>query len=204
MDRVEPYFEFDASEQARYRSAFEELAGPMRESTNAVAVTWVASPVGPLMIGAKSDAIVLLEFSSTERLPAQFARLRAQYPEGLVQSDNALIATLRSQLDEYFAGSRREFDVPLYYGGSDFQHQVWSLLRDIPFGETCSYGAIAKRLGDPKAMRAVGAANGLNPIAIVIPCHRVVNANGELGGYGGGLWRKRKLLDLERGQGSLF
>lgn len=205
MDRAEPYFEFDAAEQARYQAAFDGIAGPKRDYVpGPVAIDWVASPVGPLVIGATSDAIVLLEFSSVERLEPQFARLRAQFREGLAYADAPLLDALRAQLAEYFAGGRRTFDVPLYYAGSDFQHQVWSSLRDIPYGETCSYGAIAKRLGDPKAMRAVGAANGLNPIAIVIPCHRVVNANGELGGYGGGLWRKRKLLDLERGQGSLF
>jgi len=205
MDRAEPYFEFDAAEQARYRAAFDAVIGPRRDDPQgAVAVDWVASPVGPLVIGATMDAIVLLEFSSVERLEAQFARLRKQFREGLARANLPLLDVLRAQLAEYFSGARRQFDVPLHYGGSDFQHQVWSALRDIPYGETCSYGAIAKRLGDPKAMRAVGAANGLNPISIVIPCHRVVNANGELGGYGGGLWRKRKLLDLERGQGSLF
>ena len=94
--------------------------------------------------------------------------------------------------------------MPLEYHGSEFQERVWTALQHIPYGETCSYGAIAKKLGDANAMRAVGAANGLNPIAIVIPCHRVVNANGDLGGYGGGLWRKRILLDLEQGQGRLF
>jgi O-6-methylguanine DNA methyltransferase len=205
MDRAEPYFEFDAAAQERYATAFEALLGPKREQIDgAIAVQWVASPVGPLVIGASFDAIVLVEFSSQERLDAQFTRLRGQFREGLVHAKASLLDALRAQLDEYFASRRRSFDVPLYFGGSDFQHQVWSALRDIPYGETCSYGAIAKRVGDPKAVRAVGAANGLNPIAIVIPCHRVVNANGELGGYGGGLWRKRKLLDLERGQGSLF
>jgi O-6-methylguanine DNA methyltransferase len=205
MDSAEPYYEFDAAEQGRYAAAFDRIVGQKQAgSSGAVAVDWTPSPVGPLVIGANLDAIVLLEFSTLERLEAQFARLRGQFREGLVHADSELLDSMRSQLVEYFAGRRRTFDVPLYFGGSEFQHRVWSSLRDIPYGETCSYGAIAKRLGDPKATRAVGAANGLNPIAIVIPCHRVVNASGELGGYGGGVWRKRKLLDLERGQGSLF
>ena len=100
---------------------------------------------------------------------------------------------------------RREFTVPLVYPGTPFQAKVWNALRVIPFGETISYEELAGRIGAPSGQRAVGHANGQNPIAIVIPCHRVVNKNGKLGGYGGGLWRKRLLLDLERGgQEDLF
>jgi O-6-methylguanine DNA methyltransferase len=110
---------------------------------------------------------------------------------------------LRAQLQEYFQGRRREFTVPLNSVGSEFQQRVWAALCEIPYGETWSYLQLALRIGDALATRAVGYANGANPIAIVIPCHRVINADGGEGGYGGGLWRKRILLDLERGQGTL-
>ena len=120
-----------------------------------------------------------------------------------LDGSNALLDRLRTQLQEYFAGQRRDFSVPLSASGSQFQERVWAALCEIPYGETWSYLQLALRIGDALATRAVGYANGANPIAIVIPCHRVINADGGDGGYGGGLWRKRILLDLERGQGSL-
>jgi AraC family transcriptional regulator of adaptative response/methylated-DNA-[protein]-cysteine methyltransferase len=109
-----------------------------------------------------------------------------------------LLDQLRAELDEYFAGRRREFSVPLVYPGTPFQVKVWSALRAIPFGATISYEELASRVGSPGSQRAAGHANGQNPLAIIIPCHRVINKGGKLGGYGGGLWRKRILLDLEQ------
>jgi AraC family transcriptional regulator of adaptative response/methylated-DNA-[protein]-cysteine methyltransferase len=109
-----------------------------------------------------------------------------------------LLTQLERELAEYFAGTRTDFTLPLHAPGTAFEERVWRALLDIPFGETRSYEDIARAVGSPKAVRAVGRANGLNRIAIVIPCHRVVNKSGELGGYGGGLWRKRRLLHLER------
>src|SRR5262249_37140826 len=111
---------------------------------------------------------------------------------------NAHLDTLKRELESYFAGSLRRFSVPLVYPGTDFQRRVWSQLLKVPFGETCSYEDIAIAVGNAKAVRAVGLANGRNRIAIVIPCHGVVNKGGKLGGYGGGLRRKQFLLDLER------
>jgi O-6-methylguanine DNA methyltransferase len=119
---------------------------------------------------------------------------------GIQSGTNHWLEALRMQLQEYFAGQRQRFDLPLSYRGTVFQEKVWSTLLMIGYGETWSYRQLAERIGDPAASRAVGTANGMNRIAIVIPCHRVINANGELGGYGGGLWRKRILLDLEKGQ----
>lgn len=147
------------------------------------------SPVGLLIATATDDALCGLAF--TDATSSQH------------DGSNAILDGLWRQLAEYFRGARREFDLPLAYPGTKFQEQVWSALREIRYGETWSYLDLARRIGDTGATRAVGAANGANPIAIVIPCHRVVNADGELGGYGGGLWRKRILLDLERGQGRL-
>jgi methylated-DNA-[protein]-cysteine S-methyltransferase len=108
------------------------------------------------------------------------------------------------QLEAYFAGDLKEFDLPLAASGTDFQQRVWRELCRIPYGETVSYLDIAERIGDRKAVRAVGLANGRNPIAIVVPCHRVIGSNGKLTGYAGGLWRKERLLNLERGEPALF
>jgi methylated-DNA-[protein]-cysteine S-methyltransferase len=108
-------------------------------------------------------------------------------------------AAVREQLDEYFTGRRTGFDVPIDMAGTAFQRRVWSELRRIPYGESISYGELARRIGIPFASRAVGTANGLNPIAVIVPCHRVIGADGSLTGYGGGLERKRFLLDLEAG-----
>lgn len=108
------------------------------------------------------------------------------------------------QLEAYFHGDLKDFDLPLAAVGTDFQHRVWNELSRIPYGETVAYMDIADRIGDRKAVRAVGLANGRNPIAIVVPCHRVIGANGKLTGYAGGLWRKERLLSLERGEPALF
>jgi methylated-DNA-[protein]-cysteine S-methyltransferase len=108
-------------------------------------------------------------------------------------------AEVRAQLDEYFAGRREEFDVPLVMTGSPFQRRVWSALREIPYGETISYGELASRVGIPSASRAVGVANGRNPVSVIVPCHRVIGADGSMTGYGGGIERKRILLELEAG-----
>jgi methylated-DNA-[protein]-cysteine S-methyltransferase len=115
------------------------------------------------------------------------------------QANDEPFAELRAQLDEYFAGQRRAFDLPLEMAGSPFQRRVWRALRDIPYGETISYGELARGIGVASASRAVGVANGHNPVCVIVPCHRVIGADGSLTGYGGGLERKRLLLELEAG-----
>jgi len=118
--------------------------------------------------------------------------------------DDEAVAEAATQLREYFAGERQDFDLPLSFAaGTAFQQQVWKALCDIPYGETITYGELAARIGQPTASRAVGLANGRNPLGIIVPCHRVVGANGTLTGYGGGLERKQQLLDLERGHAQL-
>ena len=164
---------------------------------------WRHSPVGPLIAAATDDALCLLQFSEAAAVEHRIAELARHYADSLRSGSSAVLDELWRQLEQYFRGERREFALPLAYPGSEFQEEVWSALQEIRYGETWSYLDLARRIGDTGATRAVGAANGANPIAIVIPCHRVVNANGDLGGYGGGLWRKRILLDLERGQGRL-
>lgn len=167
------------------------------------AVTWFDSPVGPLIAAATDEAICALHFTDHESLQSELAAWRARCPSTPPTRSSALLRELQEQAEAYFDGKRREFTLPLAYEGTPFQKRVWAALCEIPYGELRSYLDIASRLGDPSATRAVGAANGMNPIAIVIPCHRVINESGQLGGYGGGLWRKRILLDLERGQGRL-
>lgn len=179
-------------------------AGPgAAKARETVILDCIESPVGPLIAGATSDAVVLLEFSDPKTLEAQLETLRNRFTAPIVPGSNPWLTQLRQQLAEYFASQRRDFALPLQYPGTPFQEKVWSTLLQIPYGETWSYLDVAHRIGDPKATRAVGTANGTNRISIVIPCHRVVNASGELGGYGGGSWRKRILLDLEKGQGKL-
>jgi AraC family transcriptional regulator of adaptative response/methylated-DNA-[protein]-cysteine methyltransferase len=185
-----------------FREAFGRLFGqaPGRSrSADCVTVSWLESPLGPLVVGATAGGLCLLEFSDRRMLEAQLESVRQRLGPVLPGAD-PLFEQLRSELAEYFAGARREFTVPLVYPGTPFQVKVWDALRQIPYGETRSYETLAWSVGAPGAQRAVGHANGQNRLAILIPCHRVVNKDGKLGGYGGGLWRKRLLLDLERGE----
>ncbi len=153
--------------------------------------TTIDSPVGELLASADAAGrITGLHFLDGHRLPAR--------DSSWVRDEQAL-ASLRRQLEEYFAGERREFELDLAPSGTPFQLSVWRELRAIPYGETASYGEIAAAVGQPGAARAVGGANNRNPIAIIVPCHRVIGANGTLTGYGGGLPRKQRLLALETG-----
>ena len=149
-----------------------------------------ASPAGPLFLAASAKGLVRLEFEGRMMKLDPAIQLR--------ESKHALAPYLR-ELDEYFAGERREFSLPLAAERTDFQREVWRGLAAIPYGVTLSYGQLALAIGRPRAVRAVGLANGRNPISIIVPCHRVIGANGTLTGYGGGMERKRFLLDLERG-----
>jgi len=153
------------------------------------------SPVGRLTLVSDGTHLVVCAFDGAT-------------PPGAVNEavsqDDAVLREATRQLDEYFAEARRAFDLPLAARGTAFQRRVWQELARIPFGETRSYAEVAQRLGHPSAMRAVGAANGKNPIAIIVPCHRVIGANGALTGFGGGLERKAYLLELERKQRALF
>jgi AraC family transcriptional regulator of adaptative response/methylated-DNA-[protein]-cysteine methyltransferase len=142
--------------------------------------------------------VCLLEFTDRRMLEHQIETLGRRFKTALAPGSHRYLTDLERELREYFAGTRTTFDVPVHAPGSPFEERVWRALLEIPYGETRSYEAIARAVGSPRGVRAVGRANGLNRIAIVIPCHRVVNKSGELGGYGGGLWRKRRLLHLER------
>jgi AraC family transcriptional regulator of adaptative response/methylated-DNA-[protein]-cysteine methyltransferase len=130
-------------------------------------------------------------------LEAQIKRLQGLLRQPIVPGDHPHLEQTRRELDAYFAGTLREFAVPLVFRGTPFEERVWRALLTIPYGDTSSYAALANRVDAPGAQRAVGRANGMNRVSIVIPCHRVVNSDGKLGGYGGGLWRKHWLLALE-------
>lgn len=189
-----------------FREAFVKTFGePPGRSRGAdcILTDWAESPVGPLLLAATARGICVLEFSDRTRLEAQVQGLRKYFSVAAVPGRNAHIDRLRGELGEYFAGRLKHFSVSLVYPGTPFQVKVWDRLRQIPYGATVSYEALARKIGCPAAQRAVGLANGKNRIAIVIPCHRVVNKDGRLGGYGGGLWRKEFLLDLERKQKGL-
>jgi AraC family transcriptional regulator of adaptative response/methylated-DNA-[protein]-cysteine methyltransferase len=197
----------DVASANEFGVAFAKIFGAASDSAASAGVLnldWIESPVGPLLAGATHDAVLLLEFSERETLEEQLQALRRRFPMSIAPGGNPWLEELRRQLADYFAGQRRAFDLPLRYPGTAFQEKVWNGLLRIPYGETWSYRDLALHVGDAKASRAVGMANGTNRLAILIPCHRVVNSNGTLGGYGGGSWRKRLLLDLERGQGELL
>jgi len=189
--------------QSGFREAFAKTfggaPGASREA-DCLRVTWLESPLGPLVAATDSRSIVLLEFTERRMLEAQFDTLRRRFKVAIVPGENELLVRLRQQLGEYFEGKRTRFSVPLNYPGTPFQQKVWDELLKIPYGETRSYEDIARAVGSASAVRAVGQTNGLNRICVVIPCHRVVNKDGKLGGYGGGLWRKQALLTLEQGQ----
>jgi AraC family transcriptional regulator, regulatory protein of adaptative response / methylated-DNA-[protein]-cysteine methyltransferase len=195
-------FESGFESHSGFRDAFTRVFGDTpgkAKNGDCVLLSWIRSPLGPLVAGATNQGVCLLEFSDRRMLEAQFATIRKRFAVPAVPGSNEHLQKLEAELERYFAGRLREFSVPLIYPGTDFQRRVWRELLKIPYGETCSYEDIAAAIGDRKAVRAVGRANGMNRIAIVIPCHRVVNKGGALGGYGGGLRRKQFLLDLERG-----
>ncbi len=148
----------------------------------------VESPVGPLTLAGRDGRLMHLRMVDQTYEPSR---------DGWNVDDTAF-ADAVEQLAAYFAGERTEFSLELDMAGTEFQRRVWTALRTIPYGETCSYGEIARQIGSPGASRAVGLANGHNPIGIIVPCHRVIGANGSLTGYGGGLERKRTLLELEK------
>ena len=165
-------------------------------SSDPCRITTIESPIGPLLAGARNDGVCVIAFPTrtTRELDALRRRLRCEIEEG----DHPHLARLRAELRDYFGQRLTDFTVPLVTAGTPFQERVWAQLCRIRYGETCSYEELANAVGAAGAQRAVGRANGLNRIAIVIPCHRVINKDGGLGGYGGGLWRKEFLLDLER------
>lgn len=199
-DLSEVVFDSGYESHSGFHDAFTRTFGetPGRRTGDCVLLSWMRSPLGPLVAGATAEGVCLLEFSDRRMLETQFETVRRRFDKPVVPGKNVHLEKLESELGAYFEGKLMGFTVPLVYPGSAFQRKVWTELLNIPYGETRSYEQMATAVGDPKAVRAVGTANGQNRIAIVIPCHRVIRKGGELGGYGGGIARKQWLLELER------
>lgn len=162
---------------------------------NAVFYTTFESPVGLLLLAGESNALRRVSFESSKR---------SAPPRPEWKQNKAQFAEVIRQLQAYFRGELKEFDLPLAMEGTEFQLRVWNALRTIPYGETISYAQLAERIGSAKAVRAVGLANGSNPIPIIVPCHRVIGSDGSLTGFGGGLSTKKRLLELENKQPRLL
>jgi AraC family transcriptional regulator of adaptative response/methylated-DNA-[protein]-cysteine methyltransferase len=183
-----------------FSDSFKKVTGisPNKSANHQIInITRILTPLGPMLAGAARDGICLLEFSDRRMLETQFSRLRKWFDAELVPGNSPYFESLSQQLEAYFKGELKDFDLPIAAPGTDFQKEVWKALLKIPYGETRSYKQIAALIQRPTAVRAVARANGDNRLAILIPCHRVIGDNGKLTGYGGGLWRKQYLLELE-------
>ncbi|MDR1119976.1 MAG: methylated-DNA--[protein]-cysteine S-methyltransferase [Dysgonamonadaceae bacterium] len=160
--------------------------------------TYIETNLGMMIAAASDKGICMFEFADYKLLELELRQLADSFKAPLVQGGNPHFDTLRNQMEQYFAGQRRDFDIPLDLVGTTFQKQVWLSLRKIPYGSTTTYSKQAELLGKASAVRAVANANGKNKISIILPCHRVIGADGTLTGYGGGIWRKKKLLEFEK------
>lgn len=198
----------DAAFQSGYESlsgfgeGFKKTMGTAPAKSNGqtvIVVNRILTPLGPMLAGATKQGICLLEFTDRRMLETQINRLQKHLKAKALPGDSRFFPLLEGQLEAYFAGKRTEFDLPLITPGTEFQQKVWAALQTIPCGATRSYSEQAEIIGQPTAVRAVARANGDNRIAILIPCHRVIGADGTLTGYGGGLWRKKRLLEIEQG-----
>jgi AraC family transcriptional regulator of adaptative response/methylated-DNA-[protein]-cysteine methyltransferase len=191
---------FGYSSHSGFRDAFKRAfrlpPGKSRER-DCIVVSMMDGPLGPMILGATQEGLCLAEFADRRMFEREIAELRRRLGCAMVPGTNPHLQHAERELREYFDGKRTEFTVPLVTPGSAFDQKVWRKLRTIPFARTVSYLELAQRIGDACAARAVGNANGHNRISIIIPCHRVTNKNGRLGGYGGGLWRKQWLLNHE-------
>ncbi len=184
-----------------FREAFTKIFGDPPTAAKDRACMFaerIDTPLGVMLAVADDEGLRLLEFADRRATERELSILRKRLRTNIVPGEHPHLDSVRAQLADYFSGKNLEFDVPIAPVGSDFQMRAWKILRSIPIGETRSYSWMAKKLGDEAARRAVGRANGTNMICIVIPCHRVIRADGTLCGYGGGLWRKKWLLDHER------
>ena len=183
-----------------FHAAFKNVAGlnPSQASSQPlVTITQLATPLGPMYAGASERGLCFLEFTDRKLIDDQIEQLQRRMKARFVTGKTPVLTQLETQLAEYFDAGRREFKIPLDMTGTPFQIQAWQALQKIPYGETRSYQQQALEVGNAKAVRAIASANAKNHIAIVIPCHRVIAANGGLAGFGGGVWRKKYLLDLE-------
>jgi AraC family transcriptional regulator, regulatory protein of adaptative response / methylated-DNA-[protein]-cysteine methyltransferase len=190
-------FESDSGFREAFARVFGDTPGRARE-TALLTASWIETPLGPMLAIAGDQGLELLEFVDRRALETELRELRRTLKGAIVPGDHPILQRTADQLREYFAGTLKTFDLPLTRRGSEFQLAAWHALCEIPYGETRSYSDMARRVGSPGAVRAIGRVNGQNRLAVVVPCHRVIRADGSLCGYGGGRWRKQWLLDHER------
>ncbi len=189
--------------ESGFREAFSLVFGHPPTAVDRESCIWInraATPLGSMIMGVSDRGLYLLEFAERRMLDTQLKRLRQELGRVFLPGEHPLMHTVQNELDAYFEGRLRDFSLDLQASGTAFQEQVWQALLQIPYGQMRSYADVARRIGQPDAVRAVGRANGDNRIAIIIPCHRVVGSDGKLTGYGGGLWRKKYLLSLEQSE----
>lgn len=187
--------------ESGFREAFTRIFGDSPTTASerpSLLAQRIDTPLGAMLAVAGDEGLRLLEFTDRRALGRELATLHRRLRTRVVPGEHPHLEGIRAQLSDYFSGRSLEFDIPLAPVGSEFERRTWDLLRTIPVGDTRSYGWMAKELGIPNAQRAVGRANGANMLGLVIPCHRVIRADGTLCGYGGGLWRKKWLLEHER------
>ena len=165
---------------------------------NQINIQYYKTKIGELILGSFDDRLCLLDFRYRKMRTAVDNRVKIGLGANFLEQNDATLTKAKEQIDEYLTGNRKEFDIPLLMIGTDFQKSVWNALIKIPYGATSTYLQLAKNINNVKAVRAVAGANGANAIALAIPCHRIINSNGELGGYGGGLSVKKRLLKLEQ------
>lgn len=163
-----------------------------------VNIAYIETDMGLMVAGSTETGICMFEFADYKLIDLELRQLGKHFKAPLVQGENRHIETLRRQIEEYFKGDRRAFDIPLDLVGTEFQKEVWLALLKIPYGSTTTYARQAELIGKSTSVRAVANANGKNKISIILPCHRVIGSDGSLTGYGGGMWRKRKLLEFEQ------
>ncbi len=164
---------------------------------NIIATTTIKTPLGDMFCAATSKGICILSFFEQDNIKKQIEKVQTFFDADIIPAQNKYFESLQKELDEYFEGKRADFTIPLQLVGTSFQQDTWRILQTIPYGETISYKQEALLLKNPKAVRAIGTANGKNMISILIPCHRVIQSNGALGGYAGGVDKKQALLNLE-------
>ncbi len=194
-------FDHGFESHSGFREAFARTFGTTPRRANqhdCLRVALLDTPLGPMLAAANDDAICQLEFADRRGLERSYAEMRRRFELPVVPGSNAVLTQLRQELRAYFSGQRNRFSLRVEIRGTPFQERVWRELRRIPFGQTASYEAIAQKIGSPSAVRAVARANGTNRLYLLVPCHRVIAKDGSLSGYGGGVWRKRILLEMER------
>lgn len=194
-------FESGYESLSGFNESFKKIFGVSPQNSKektVIDLTRIETPLGTMIACATEEGVCLLEFSDRKMLETELKYIAKALNATIIQNENKYFEELRKQLIEYFEGRLRVFDIPLLMLGTEFQKQTWQALLRIPYGTTVSYAQQAVSIGKPSAVRAIANANGMNKLAIVIPCHRIIGSDGSLTGYGGGLWRKQKLLDLEQ------